>query len=111
MLAESAVDHVDDVVNGDGCLGDVGGEDDFAGLRRRGLEDLRLHFARESRIDRKKNQLAYLRASPSYSGEETRQDTCKEKVAAAVHTPANTQTLQGRTQPSRTLNRLTQLPP
>lgn len=42
LLVRATVHHVDDVVDGDGGLSDVGGQDDLPDARRRPLEDVLL---------------------------------------------------------------------
>jgi len=42
LLVRATVHHVDNVVDGDGGLGDVGGQDDLPDARRRPLEDVLL---------------------------------------------------------------------
>ena len=56
------VDDVDDVVDGDRRLGDVGREHDLARAGRRRLEDLRLHVRRQVGVDRQHEQLGDARA-------------------------------------------------
>lgn len=51
-LDSAAVDDKDDVVDGDGGLGNVGGDDDLAGARRRPLKDGPLAGGRHEAVQR-----------------------------------------------------------
>jgi hypothetical protein len=59
---EARVDHVDDAVDRQRRLGDVGGEHDLARAGRRRLKDFRLQVGRQRRVDARHDELADLRA-------------------------------------------------
>ena len=60
MLDESAVDHINDVVDCEGSLSDVGGEHTFSCVFGCGVKNLSLHIGGQTSINRQNNQLSNL---------------------------------------------------
>ena len=67
LLAEARIDDVHDAVDGERRLGDVGGEDDFARVRRSGLEYLDLHVRGQIRVDGQHDELVDLAAESAHT--------------------------------------------